>query len=146
MKPKTILTAIFMMTVFFIAGNAQNADNANPPCKGKGPMYRIPDLTDAQKSKIEAIRTAHMKTATQLRNQLKEKRAHLQTLTASDNPDQKEIDATIDEITALQNKLMKNGTAMRMEIRNELTDEQKVYFDSMKSKRMNKRKMYRMSK
>ncbi len=137
MKQKNLISAfIFLSTVVFSV-NAQDT-KSNPHCNGKGPMGQIPNLTETQKTKITDIRTAHMKISNNLRNQLKEKRAHLQTLTLLDNPDQKAIDGTIDEITGLQNQLMKNGTAMRIEIRSQLTDEQKVYFDShsMRKKRM----------
>ena len=138
-----ISTLIFLSTIAFSV-NAQDT-KSNMGCKGKGFMGQIPNLTEAQQTKITEIRTAHMKISNDMRNQLKEKRAHLQTLTSSDNPDQKAIDATIDEITELQNQLMKNGTAMHMEIRAQLTDAQKVYFDAHKMKHGKSAKMRKMN-
>ncbi len=131
MKPKIFLTAIFLVSMMTINVSAQEA-KSNATCVKKEQSNGIPNLTDDQKAKIKEIRTSHMKTTTEIKNQLSEKKAHLKTITATDKTDQKEIDATIDQITALQNKMMKNNVGMRMEIRAQLTDEQKVYFDSHK--------------
>ncbi len=144
MRQKILISAFIFLSTMVFSVNAQDA-KSNMGCNGKGLMGHIPNLTETQQTQITEIRTKHMKISNDLRNQLKEKRAHLQTLTSSDNPDQKAIDATIDEITGLQNKLMKNGTAMRMEIRSQLTDDQKVYFDAHKMKRGKAAKMRKMN-
>jgi len=144
MRQKVLISAFILLSTIVFSVNAQNT-KVNQGCKGKGFMGQIPNLTETQQTKITEIRTAHMKISNDLRNQLKEKRAHLQTLTSSDNSDQKTIDATIDEITGLQNQLMKNGTAMRMEIRAQLTDDQRVYFDAHKMKHGKSAKMRKMN-
>jgi len=113
----------------------QKNESTYPPC---GKFGKIPNLTEEQQDKISKIRTTHLKVSNELRNKLKEKRAHLQTLTRTDNVNQKEVDATIDDITSLQNQLMKNVTKMRLEIRALLTDEQKVYFDSYRPSKRRK--------
>lgn len=143
MRQKILISAFILLTTMVFSVNAQPT-RKDSGCAGKGPMSQIPNLTEAQQTKITKIRTTHMKISNNLRNQLKEKRAHLQTLQSTDTPNQKDIDNTIDEITELQNKLMKNRTAMRLEIRNQLTDEQKVYFDSHMMKRKKAAKIKKM--
>ncbi len=88
----------------------------------------IPDLTDVQNEKIEALRIAYLKETQAVRNEIFEKRARLQTLESS-GASISEIDQTIDEVSALESKLRKHRAAYRQNIRNILTDSQKVYFD-----------------
>jgi len=92
--------------------------------------FAIPDLTQAQKDKIKELRTANMKETTQIKNQLQEKRARLNTLRTADKPNMNEIDKTIDEISALTAKLMKQREHFIQDVRKELTEEQRVTFDT----------------
>lgn len=139
MRQKVLISAFILLTTMVFSVNAQT-ERKDSGCTGKWKMSKIPNLTKVQSDKISEIRTAHMKVSNDLRNQLREKKAHLQTLQSTDNANQKDIDGTIDAITGLQNKLMKNRMAMRLEVRKQLTDEQKVYFDShmMKHKKADK--------
>lgn len=98
-------------------------------CYGKM-WHDIPDLTQDQIKKIEDLRIAHLKEVNQIKNQLTEKRAHLNTLQSSDKVDNTAINKTIDDITSLQNELMKKKAAHRQSIRNLLTEKQKVIFDA----------------
>ena len=90
----------------------------------------IPNLTAEQETKIQALRVKHQKEITPLRNELAEKRAHLHTL----KPDINAINRTIDEISALQTKIMKSNASHRIEVASNLTDEQKVFFNSHRGK------------
>ena len=90
----------------------------------------IPDLTEDQENKIEALRLEQMKASTAFRNQKNELMAKKQTLMASDNSDLKEINAVIDQMTDIHNKMMKASAKHHQDVRNLLTDEQKVIFDS----------------
>ena len=99
-----------------------------PMCAGMENM--IPKLTNDQKAKIQEFRVAHMKEFTPLQNSIKEKQAHLNTLTSADKPDMNEVNKTIDEISKLKADLMKLRVAHQNQIRNILTDEQKVYFNA----------------
>jgi len=102
-----------------------------PGMPGSKMECMLPDLTDAQKEKIEALRTQHMKDAMVLRNQIAEKRAKLNTLRIADKPNTNEINKIIDEIGSLRTKMMKMGESHRQKVRALLTDEQKVMFDRM---------------
>lgn len=127
-----VLAAIMLSPVYTIAQNTNQRTN-------KGNMktpreFSIPDLTPEQQAKLKELHTANMKEMTTIKNQLVEKKAHLNTLRTSDNPNMSEIDKTIDEITALSGKMMKQRERMIQNIRKELTEEQRVYFDAHGSK------------
>ncbi|MBI9055887.1 MAG: Spy/CpxP family protein refolding chaperone [Bacteroidales bacterium] len=128
--------AVLTMAVLLIGGaNAIAQNGRNYSKQGNGynrseVCQQIPDLTEDQQTKIKALRVDHMKEMNTLRNQTNELRAKKQTLMSTDNADMKEINSVIDQMTTLQNKRMKTSAKHRQEIRNELNDEQKVYFDS----------------
>ncbi|MCD4736713.1 MAG: Spy/CpxP family protein refolding chaperone [Bacteroidales bacterium] len=90
----------------------------------------IPDLTEDQQSKIQTLRTAHWKEMQTLRNDLGEKRARLQTLQTADNVNMNEINNVIEEMGTIRTNKQKSAIAHRLDVRNLLTDDQKVYFDS----------------
>jgi len=89
----------------------------------------IPDLTDQQKEKIEALRTSFMKEAMAVKNLIAEKQAKLNTLRTADKPNMSEINKIIEDIGSLRTKMMKMGESHRQKVRALLTDEQKVIFD-----------------
>ncbi len=92
----------------------------------------LPDLTDAQKDQMKAIRIKGMKANQALKNQLMEKRAHLNTLSSADKADMKAINKQIDEISVLQASMQKVRAANKQEVRSILTDDQRVMFDARK--------------
>jgi len=95
----------------------------------------IPNLTEEQKTKIKSLRLATMKEIQPLRNQLGELRAKGKTLTTCEKSDMKAINANIDDITKLQNQIMKIREANHQQIRVLLTDEQRIFFDMKKHDR-----------
>jgi Spy/CpxP family protein refolding chaperone len=68
-------------------------------------------------------------------------KARQKTLTTADNTDMKAINANIDEITKIQNQLMKKSVAMKQQFRSLLNDEQKVWYDSRSMKKGQQRGM-----
>lgn len=140
MKKITILLAALVMVS--AAAMAQPRDGV----KGKEKMEMaqhhkkamIPDLTDEQSEAIKAIKTKGKKQTLPLHNQLGEKRAQMKTLSNADNPDLIQIDALIDEMSALQADLMKIKARQKQEIRALLTEEQRLAFDTMKHGRKGK--------
>lgn len=115
---------------------AEWKDEMNKPCHMPGrpggmdhkPM--IPDLTDEQKEKIEVLSTDHMQEMLELKNEINEKHARLQTLTTAEKVNMSEVNKVIDSIGALQTKIMKMQVKHRQEIRELLTDKQRVIFDA----------------
>ena len=69
-----------------------------------------------------------------LKAQLAEKEAGLVILLVSDNPDNKKINAVIEEIGKLRTNIFKLAVDHDQAIRKILTPEQKVIFDQMPKK------------
>lgn len=130
MKSILLLAALFLGVQLMQAQPARGMRERgtrmgyNQDCPG------IPDLTEAQKEQIQKLRTAHLKEMQDFRNQVGENRARHRTLMTAAKADQKAIDANIDEYTKLRNQMMKKQAAHRQQIRNLLTDDQKVFFDN----------------
>ena len=133
---KISITALAVALLMFIGsdmyaqqdGGKNRGQNTN-----REPMEKcsnIPDLTPEQETKIEALRVDHLKKRTEFRNQMNELRAKKQTLMASDKSDLNAINGVIDQMTSLQNKMMKERAKNHQDIRSLLTDSQKVYFDN----------------
>lgn len=93
-----------------------------------GWSHFIPDLTDQQKEQIRKIRLKGLKELLPLKNQLKEKRAQLRTLTTgqADMPSAYEV---AEEIGMIQTDLLKKRLDIRQQIRELLTEDQRVIFD-----------------
>lgn len=113
-------------------GNGNGNGNGNNQWNGSNQGYcqNIPDLTEEQQSKIEKLRTAHLKEVQSNRNILNEKRAHLQTLRTADKVNMDAIHKTIDEISVIRTSLQKNREQHIQDVRILLTDDQRVYFDN----------------
>lgn len=90
----------------------------------------ILNLTDEQREKILELSTSHQKEILSLRSQLNENWAKNQSFMLEDNPDMKVINANIDERTEIMNKIMKNNAEFRNKISEQLTDEQKLIFNT----------------
>src|SRR6056297_4090480 len=104
--------------------------NVDKPYRNDETCWRIPDLTADQETQIEALRVDHWKEMNNYRNQMNEFRARKRTLNTTDKADIKEINSVIDRMTEVHNKMMKASAKHRQDVRKQLTDEQKVYFDS----------------
>ncbi len=137
MKTQRIKTVtILAIALLMFAGTnlyAQRGRNYSNQGKGFGQnqsCMMLPDLTEEQQNKIDALRVGHLKEMNTFRNQMNELRAKKQTLQTNDNADLKEINSVIDQMTEVHNKMMKTSAQHRQEVRSQLTDEQKVYFDS----------------
>lgn len=100
---------------------------------------RIPNLTEEQETKIDALRVAHMKEMNALRADLRIKDAELDKMSTADAPDTKAINAKIDEIGKIKNDMAKKRMAHRLDVRALLNDEQKVFFDAHSGKGFGKR-------
>jgi len=106
----------------------------NEPHSERGMHHRIPNLTPDQETKLNDLRTKHLKEITPLRNELLEKRARLNTLQSSEKPDMAAINKLIDEMGTLKTNLMKKQAAHRNEVSQILTDEQRVHFNARQGK------------
>ncbi|HSH50909.1 MAG TPA: Spy/CpxP family protein refolding chaperone [Bacteroidales bacterium] len=139
MKTKMMKTVVaFTLAVLMITATQAFAQrgrnyksNMDRPYRNNGTCWRIPDLTADQETKIDALRVNHWKEMNNYRNQMNELRARKRTLNTSEQANLNEINSVIDQMSGMHNKMMKASAKHRKEVRNLLSDEQKVYFDSM---------------
>ncbi len=88
----------------------------------------LEDLTAEQRKAIREITLEHQKEMITLRAEMEAKSLELQELVRAE-AGEAAIFAKLDEIGALRNEMMKKRMAMRLEIRAQLTAEQKERFD-----------------
>jgi Spy/CpxP family protein refolding chaperone len=126
---KTRLILIFIAFLFFGAlapVQAQPRQGGNQ----RGVCLNIPDLTPEQQSKVQAVRTEQMANANTHRAQMNELRARKRSLNIAENPDMVAINNVIDQMETLRTQHLKANAQHRQSIREILTPEQRVYFDS----------------
>jgi len=126
---KLTLITLFMSGSF---GNVTMAQQSPRQPSENQPWMR--GLSEDQREQIKTLRLQTHELALGLENQLKEKKARLQTLSTGDQINAREAHSTIEQIAKLEGDLNKLRWDTRMEIRTLLTDEQKVIFDSFHSR------------
>lgn len=89
----------------------------------------IPNLTEEQRQKIEALQTAHWKAVKPLQDELLEKQARLRTLCTADRVDRKALDSHIEAMGALQTRIRKNRTNFIQDVRGLLDENQRIWMD-----------------
>jgi len=137
MKRKNVFSLLLFLAVFSFSSFsfAQPGKGMHGKHQGKGChdcMRNLPNMSDDQLKKIDAIATTHLKEILDIRNQLGEKQAHLRTLESATNANINEINKSIEEIGALKITIQKKGAAVKQSIRTILTEEQRVLFDMHK--------------
>lgn len=125
-------TIVKFLTVFFLAGVF--SANLAFSQEGKREYKRYQDcvyndLSESQKSSIDAIKLESEKKTIVYKADLKIKKAELDKLLLAENPSKKNIDAKIDEITKLKGDIKKERIDHRLKVRDVLTPEQRVDFD-----------------
>ena len=133
MKQISKISALVVVMLAIALSSSAQQRQGNPQQKKQMKFENremLPDLTDAQKDQMKAIRIKGMKANQALKNQLMEKKAHLNTLSTADKADMKAINKQIDEISVLQASMQKVRAQNKQEIRSLLTDDQRVIFDA----------------
>ena len=87
------------------------------------------DLTDAQKEVFKQRMLAMQKQMQPIRNEIGEAEARHKTLITVDKPDMAAINKNIEKIGALKVEMAKMQAKHRVEMRAQLTDEQRIKFD-----------------
>lgn len=126
-KPK--LSVVVGLIVVFAAA-ASYGYRGGPGREGApGPRGGfIQDLSEEQQTAIRDIMQSHREEIEPLRTELEAMNAELHELVKAD-AGEATIFAKIDEIGALRTEMMKKRMGMELEIRAQLTDEQKEQFD-----------------
>ena len=121
------LALIMFGTATVSAQRGRNIDRQAP--QPRQAYTNIDNLTSEQEAQIQALHTAQLEQRLKFRNQMDELRARKRTLMAEKNPDMGAVNSVIDQMTALRGEMARQAVAHRQEIRNLLTDEQRVQFD-----------------
>ena len=139
-----------LMAGTFQLSQAQDRDGSRREMREKRGHERtdrlsaIPGLTEEQREKITGLRTAMQKETLPLKNELREKRARLKTLSTAEKANMNDINRTIDEIGNLQARMMKVRAAHHQKVRAELNEEQRLFFDTHMEKAKHHRRHRRM--
>lgn len=99
----------------------------------KGARENGLNLTDAQKDAFKQSRMAMQKQLQPLQNELGEAKAHQKTLMSVENPDLAAINKNIEKIGSLRVEMAKLQAKNRLDMRAQLTDEQRLKLDFMKA-------------
>jgi len=92
--------------------------------------HKIPNLTEEQEMKIKELKTVHMKAMLKYRSELDEKNARLKSLQTADDVDMDKIYKAIEDIGAIETRMLKGRADLHQKIRAMLDDEQRVFFDT----------------
>jgi len=103
------------------------------------------NLTEEQKTQVEEIHLNGQKGMIPLRNNIQEKNAQLRTLKMSDDYDSAAVNTLIEEIGELRTAMMTMRTGHQQQIREVLTEEQRIKFDTMQQMRGAKQQGPRMN-
>ena len=127
MKNRLLRTAGYMMVALLITG-VYSGVFAQGVEKNK--------LTDDQQKQMAELKIKFQEETGNIRNLIGEKQAHLKTLIDTDNRDMKDLDKTVDELSALKGQLILKGIAHRDAVKKILTPEQMIIWEKMAQKRM----------
>ena len=129
-KLTLVLMAATLGILLTVPAFAFGPGEGRGPGGGMGPGYcgkagfdRL-NLSDEQKTKIEALFTASEKENRPIREKMFDKSVALRRLWSQANPDKDKITATQKEVRTLRNEMQDRVTSMRLEIRKILTPEQ----------------------
>jgi len=99
----------------------------------RGPAEGL-NLTDAQKDAFKQSRLDLQKQVQPLRNELGEAEAHQKSLMTAEKPDLAAINKNIEKIGSIRVEMAKIEVKHRLDMRAQLTEEQRLKFDMMKGK------------
>lgn len=140
MKAKILILAVLMSVSAVLvaqpkeqgpvrAFHGRNADVGMQ--RDKSPMNGL-NLTDAQKEAFKKSMMALQKQLQPVRNELGEVEARQKSLTMVDKPDMAAINKNIEKMGSLKVEMAKIQTKHHLEMRAQLTDEQRLKFDAFK--------------
>ena len=98
-----------------------------------GPMQGL-NLTDVQKEAFKKSMLAMQKQIQPLQGELGEAEAHQRTLMTAEKPEMSAIGKNIEKIASIRVEIAKIMAKHHLEVRAQLTDEQRLKFDHMKGK------------
>lgn len=140
MKTKVLALVVLMgLTTVLIAQPNRMEDGKSR--RGSNPEMRMDeqrghekglDLTDAQKEAFKKSKLEMQKQLQPIKNELGEAMARQRTLTTAEKPDMNAINKNIEKMGSLKTEMAKIQAKHHLEMRAQLTDEQRLKFDTFK--------------
>lgn len=147
MKTKILMIAVLLGLTTAVM--AQRGNGQERSFRGERSEIRMDDpkgglenglnLTDAQKELFKQSKLDVQKQIQPLRNELGEAEAHQKTLMTAEKPGLAAINKNIEKIGALKVEMAKIHAKHRLDMRAQLTEEQRLKFDMHKGKMMHGR-------
>jgi len=134
-------TRLLFLSVLLFAGVFYSTSTYSQNCVKEKKACIMEDLSPEQQKKVETIKINSDKKIIQYKADLKIKKAELEKLRIAESPSLKDINLKIDEIYLIKSDIKKEEVGTELQIRNELTPEQREKFDmhrAMKGKDMHK--------
>jgi len=131
---RKIVGALLIGTVALLGSLSAVAQPYGPvgePGMGMLHLFKALELTKDQRAKIADLRLQFAKETLPIRNELGVKSLELKGLMNADEPNQKAIEAKIDEIAKLKATLQKKRVAHRLAVLKVLTPEQREKLRAM---------------
>lgn len=130
MLKKTLVIGLALIGALWVNNVSAQRNYANmKQNKAQGYMNLIPNLTDEQAEKINALRLEHQKTMLELKTSLAEKGAKYVTLTTGSSVDVDAAKKLIEEMAAIKLQMAQARLDHRMAVRKLLTEEQQLWYD-----------------
>ena len=126
MKKITITLMAFAASLFLtsqVFAWGPGFEKGYGPCQGAA--FEQLNLTDSQKAKVETLQNEHFKAVRPLREKIFDKSVELRRLWLQANPDKNKIYAAQTELRKMRDQIEDKNTALKLEINNVLTPEQK---------------------
>jgi Spy/CpxP family protein refolding chaperone len=142
MNVAAAITTLVLMSTISYAQYGRHEGGRMHYCYGRGyenhsmnpPRYEQLDLTEDQQGKIDEIKLDTSKKLTQSQNKINELEAQLNTTITQDKVDKNKVSALIEEIGKLRTEIRKERMNDHLEIRELLTEKQKVIFDQRRTR------------
>jgi len=141
MKTKILMLAVLLgLTTVVIAQPKENVSEKSfrgprhemrMDGERRGPAEEL-NLTDPQKEAFKQSRLAMQKQLQPIQNELGEAEAHQKTLMSAEKPDLGAINKNIEKIGSLKVEMAKIRTKNHLDMRAQLTEEQRLKFDAFK--------------
>lgn len=131
---KLVVLITLVTTIGAVSSFAQ-CRPGNAHCMKQRPMpekfcNQIPDLSEDQKTEIDALRNAHIEKVNLLKLDVQELNIQLKRLEMADKPDQKAVNDKIDEIYVKKAAIEKERSTHRNAVQALLTPEQILAFNA----------------
>lgn len=131
MKTKLIYLSVLLVSILMVSTVSAQKDRKHANMQKE--VHECPmmsELTEAQQEKINQINLEKRQKMTELRADVKIKKAELDKMRLSTETPEKDINAKVDEISVIKAEMQKERLAAERAIMNELTPEQQVKFKS----------------